>query len=35
VLLYLFRPSALRNSGDDKPARTDQGPGNNPPPTAN
>ncbi|XP_043189380.1 small integral membrane protein 14-like [Amphibalanus amphitrite] len=36
VLLYLFRPSSLRNRGDTKPARLDQGgPGNNPPPTAN
>lgn len=35
VLLYLFRPSNLRNGGDGKPARMDQGPGNNPPPATN
>lgn len=35
VLLYLFRPGSLRNRGDGKPARLDQGPGNNPPPMSN
>ncbi|XP_037092150.1 small integral membrane protein 14-like [Pollicipes pollicipes] len=35
VLLYLFRPSSMRNRGDGKPDRLDQGPGNNPPPTSN